>query len=271
MTVAVREEHNFDMILQDVETMQRMCSALMKTKHYQKMGEDGVFAIVQKAKSLGISPLEALNGGLYYVQGKTGMSSEMMASLIRQKGHSVIKDDRSNDKICILKGKRADNGDTWTISFSMEDARRAGLAKNMYDKYPAIMLYNRAMSMLARQLFPDVIKGAGYTMDELKEISESKHIPFKPEPIKSESLEYAAFEVSTVVSEDDANLLQEYFDGCSSDYQEKFNEWMSKTLGINSITKLNSQDYERVERVLKTKYEENKKSQDNQELEHATG
>ncbi len=172
--LAIKEEVCFDTMLADIGKMQALSAKLMQSKHYQAMGESGIFAIVQKAKSLNVNPLEALNGGLYYVQGKVGMSSEMMASLIRQQGHSIIKDPKSDNTICILHGKRVDNGDTWTVSFSEADARKAGLYKNIYEKYPAIMLYNRTMSMLARQLFPDVIKGAGYTMDELREIGANK-------------------------------------------------------------------------------------------------
>lgn len=209
----VKEEICFDTILKDVEVMQNMCASLMKTKHYSAMGEAGLFAIVQKAKSLGISPLEALNGGLYYVQGKVGMSTEMMASLIREKGHSISKDPKSDNSICILHGKRKDTGDTWTVSFSMGDATKAGLAKNMYDKYPAIMIYNRAMSTLARQLFPDVIKGAGYTMDELKEIAANS-------PAKEESFQYAeVVEVVEKISKEQAEELMSILEFCDSKYQ----------------------------------------------------
>ncbi len=165
---------DFDTAFRDIENTQKLCNMLMKTSHYQKMGQEGIFAIVAKARGLNISPMDALNGGLYYVQGKVGMSSEMMATLIRKQGHSVVKDAKSTNDICILHGKRADNGDTWIISFSIDDAKRAGLFKNMYEKYPGVMLYNRAMSMLARQLFPDVIKGAGYTLEELNEIAVNK-------------------------------------------------------------------------------------------------
>lgn len=154
----------------DLDSIHSVSERLMQTPHYKKLGPDGIFAVVSKAKSLGINPLEALDGGLYYVQGKVGMSAEMMNALIRAQGHSIKKDDRSTTQCVILHGRRKDNGDTWTVSFSIEDAKRAGLLKNMYEKYPAIMLYNRAMSILARQLFPDVIKGCGYTHEELKEI-----------------------------------------------------------------------------------------------------
>jgi hypothetical protein len=137
------------------------------------MGEAGIFAIIQKAKSLKINPIDALGGGLYFTNGKVGMSAEMMNTLIRSHGHSIIKDTKSNDSICILHGKRADNGDTWTESFSIEDAKRAGIYKENtpWGKYPRNMCFNRALSNLARQLFPDVIKGC-YEIDELKSFAE---------------------------------------------------------------------------------------------------
>jgi len=235
--LAVKEEVCFDTILKDVDVMNNMCAALMKTKHYAAMGEAGLFAIVQKAKSLGISPLEALNGGLFYVQGKVGMSTELMASLIRQQGHSIVKDPKSDNTICILQGKRKDNGDTWTISFSIDDAKRAGLFKNMYEKYPAVMLYNRACSMLARQLFPDVIKGCGYSLEELNEIKDSKPFVEKPpaiEPIQFEKITQEQFEqLDDMIGEDKV-------------YRDKVMKLLKDHLHINSLLDLPEHMYNRV-------------------------
>ena len=245
-TLAIREEVCFDTILKDVDTMTNMCSTLMKTKHFQSMGEAGLFAIVQKAKSLNIHPLEALNGGLYYVQGKVGMSSEMMASLIRQKGHSIIKDPKSDNTICILHGKRCDNGDTWTITFSWDDAKRAGLAKNMYEKYPSIMLYNRAMSMLARQLFPDVIKGAGYTHEELIEIKNNNHAPTHREE-----------SVVEIISKEMADTLIEILGDCEVEYQETVMNFIKKhPINANSLYELPVAFYDRVKNAAIKKKEE---------------
>lgn len=171
----VKVDSNAVDVLQDLQNTEALVGKLMQSKHYSKMGPEGVYALVQKAKSIGMNPLEALNGGLYYVQGKVGMSTETMASLVRQAGHSVWKDSKSTDACCILHGKRKDSGDTWHVSFSIEDAKRAGIFKEQspWGKYPSVMCYNRAMSILCRQLFPDIIKGAGYTHDELKEIAAS--------------------------------------------------------------------------------------------------
>lgn len=175
--IIVRQEEKFD-LLGDIEQTQHAVKKLLQTKHYQALGEAGIFAVIQKAKSLKISAVDALGGGLYFTNGKVGMSAEMMNTLIRSHGHSITKDSKSNDTICILHGKRVDNGDTWTESFSIEDAKRAGIYKDAtpWGKYPRNMCFNRALSNLARQLFPDVIKGC-YEIDELKSIEEKPASP----------------------------------------------------------------------------------------------
>lgn len=149
-----------ELMLVDIQNTQKMCQQLLQSPHYKKMGADGVFAIVEKARSVGVSPMDALNGGMYFVRGKVEMSASMMNQLIRMHKHSITKDKKSDDTVCILHGKRADNGDTWVESFSMEDAKRAGLMNNpTWKMYPKDMLFARALSRLARQLFPDLIKG----------------------------------------------------------------------------------------------------------------
>lgn len=239
--LAIKEEISLDAMLNDIDAMQKMAQKLMQTKHYQAMGEAGVFAIIQRSKALGISPLEGLNGGLYFVGGKTGMSSELMASLIRKQGHSITKDPKSDNNCCILHGKRADNGDTWRVSFSMEDAKRAQIDKNMWLKYPSVMCYNRALSMLARQLFPDVIKGAGYTMDELKEISASKGI--SPEELE---------DVTEMASVEAIHELLHMIGRTPADYQNRVIDFLNKHgLVEDKITMdLYNQTFERVTKKL---------------------
>jgi hypothetical protein len=164
----VASQEKFE-LLEDIDQLQMAVRKLLQTKHYQALGEAGMFAVLQKAKSLKIDPVDALGGALYCLNGKVGMSAELMNTLIRSKGHSITKDAKSNDTICILHGKRVDNGDTWTESFSIDDAKRAGIYKDHspWGKYPRNMCFNRALSNLARQLFPDVIKGC-YEIEELR-------------------------------------------------------------------------------------------------------
>src|ERR1700684_573023 len=88
----------FSNALVELEQTQRMCSQLMKTPHYAKLGEVGIFTIVQKARSVGLNPLDALNGSMYFVQGKVELTANTMNYMIRQKGHSIVQDPKSNDK-----------------------------------------------------------------------------------------------------------------------------------------------------------------------------
>lgn len=172
---------------------QEICALLLKTPHYAKMGQEGIFAVVSKAVQLGIDPLEALNGGLYFVRGKVEMSAQLMNSLIREKKHSITKDPKSDCTICILHGKRADNGDVWTESFSMEDAKAAGLASSStYRAHPRAMLFARALSMLARQLFPDVIRGC-YVEGEIASIDMQPQEPETDKLSSDQILEIQAF------------------------------------------------------------------------------
>lgn len=206
--LAVREE-KIDM-LAEVDLMQAVSKKLMQTPHYAKLGGDGIFAIIQKARSLNVSELDALNGGLYYTNGRVGMSAEMMCMLIRMNGHSITKDPKSNDTVCILHGKRADNGDTWTESFSIEDAKRAGIFKNTWEKYPRNMCYCRALSNLARQLFPDVIKGC-YEIEELKSFAEAPMAPINYN--KAAAIEAKVEEIVPELSEEEKLKFYENFNG----------------------------------------------------------
>ena len=162
----------------DFKDTQTLCELLLKTPHFSKIGAEGIFAIIETAKSLDIDPRIALSGGLYYTKGKVEMSARMMSALIRAKKHSISKDPTSNETICILHGKRADNGDVWTVSFSIDEAKKAGLVRpnSPWTNFPSDMLYARALSRLARQLFTDII-GNCYVEGEISLDPNVKEIP----------------------------------------------------------------------------------------------
>lgn len=225
-----------DNSLVEIENTRKVCEALLQTPHYAKLGKDGIYAVVAKAKSLGIDPIDALNGSLYYVNGRVGMSTEAMAARMRTAGHSIRMDEKSTATNCILQGKRADNGDTWTTQFSIEDAKRAGIynERGPWGKYPSVMCYNRAMSMMFRQLTPDLSKGAGYTLDELKEI----------QPV--ETVQSATIQ-PVCVSEEQAEELRRILDDCDPVYIEKvWNTLKKPPIGINTLDNLPLNLFERI-------------------------
>lgn len=154
----------------EISHLKGLAKIAKQSGNYAQMSETTMLNIMMSARDLGISPYKALNGGFYVVNGKIAMSTSLMTDRIRKEGHSVKIPEWSSRK-CVVMGVRKDNGDSVKIEFSWEDAVAAGLTGSpTWKKYPKVMLYNRAMSMLARVLFPDVV-GNCYSEDEGEEIA----------------------------------------------------------------------------------------------------
>lgn len=237
--------------LNELANTQQLCNMLMKTPHYAKMGPEGIFAVVETAKSLGIDPRQALGGGLYYVKGKVEMSARMMNSLIRSRKHSVTRDKKSDEQICILHGKRSDNGDTWTESFSIQDATRAGLMGSaVWKTYPKDMLFARALSRLARQLFPDII-GNCYVEGEIqfdpgiKDLADISELP---------QIEAPGAPKSSSISEEQHKNLS-FFLGQVPEYKQTIVEFLAKK-GINNLWEMPTEMYDKIVKKAQEKINE---------------
>lgn len=230
-----RSEPTGDLI-QDIQNTRTLADALIKTKHYQQLGLDGIFAVIQKAKSLNIHPMEALNGGLYYVQGRVEMSSQMMNLLIRSRGHSIQKDPQSTKELCLLHGKRADNSDTWSVSFGIEDAQRAGIYRlnSPWTKFPEAMCFARALSMLARQLFPDVIQGC-YVEGEIGDA-------LAKEPVQEEPVLIA----NPTITQEQVHMLQKLIND-----DEEYHQKLLNFFKIADFSELPATQWERLLAAVK--------------------
>lgn len=236
---------NQNNMLAELKNTHELCNMLMKTPHYQKMGAEGIFAVVETAKSLGVDPRLALGGGLYYVRGKVEMSARMMSSLIRSRKHSITKDSKSNDQLCILHGKRSDTGDCWTESFSIEEAKRAGLvrANTPWINFPRDMLFARALSRLARQLFSDII-GNCYVEGEIAldpNIKENgKTVELEPE--LEAKYEEAQAEKTNLLSVEKIHEIEAAL-GDAGATEEDINE-LFNWKRIGDLSQLNERDYQ---------------------------
>lgn len=224
-----------DDVLAEIKSMHEICSTLMKTPHYAKIGHEGIFAIVATAKSLGIDPIQALGGGLYYVKGKVEMSSRMMAAVIRSRGHSITRDSKSNDTICILHGKRRDSQDCWSVSFSIEEAQRAGLTRNpVWQNFAQDMLYARALSRLAKQLFPDLIGNVDVEGEISLDPNIKEDVPIIEEPIKK----------SEKISEEEYKELSFFLDQVP-DYKAKVESFLQRK-GIDNVWEMPKDMFQKV-------------------------
>lgn len=141
-----------------------------------------IVAAVMYGAELGLGPMSSLQT-VVVVQGKPTLSASGWAALIRRAGHSF--DAQVTDQAATVTGRRRDTGDEMTVTFTLDDADRAGLLKKGggWKTYPKSMLFARALTQLARQLFADVAFGGSiYTAEELGADSD-------PEPVLAELVE----------------------------------------------------------------------------------
>lgn len=242
---------NTDIMLNDVQKMQEMSRKLMASKHYQKMGEDGIFAICMAAKSNGISVTDALNGELYYVQGRVGMGYEAMNKYIRLAGHSVVVK-HLDDKTCTLIGKRKDTGDTAVITYDMNDAKRAGKS---YDKHPKAMLFARCLSMLKRFLFPDVLTKI-YEKGELEDIKED-HNTHDNQTIEANVKQL--YTENKMISNDQVNELEKLLDECNPKVKQNFFGFIKEKFDIDTVYNFPASEFEKHKNALTTRRDEYQK------------
>lgn len=126
-----------------------------------------VAAAILTGRELGIGPLQSLQH-LYVVDGRPAMSAQLMRALVYRAGHQLRIVESTNAR-CQLAGQRRGSGVESVVTWTMDDAKRAGVAgRRNWSTYPRQMLLARATAELCRGLFPDVIGGM-YVPEELED------------------------------------------------------------------------------------------------------
>lgn len=136
-----------------------------------------VLAVCLKGRELRLPPMQALTH-IHIVEGRPTLSAECMVALVQRAGHK-IRVLETDDQKCTIEGERG-NDPLYRpqVTFSMEDAKQAGVAsRGPWKQYPAAMLRARAISALCRFAFADVLMGASYVPEELgAEVNEEGEI-----------------------------------------------------------------------------------------------
>jgi hypothetical protein len=188
-----------DQYLSELDYARKVGEMIVKSGKWSKdWNIDTVAVLVLYARDLGIHPVKALMNGFDIIQGKISMKPILMSDMIRRAGHS-IRVEKNDSNECVLRGTRRDNGDTCTVKFTAEDAKKAGISnKTSFQNWAADMLYNRAMGRLGRMLFSDVIGGA-YTDGEMEDIKNSDKDKHKSKAL--DHLPEAEVEITNIESE----------------------------------------------------------------------
>lgn len=127
---------------------------------------EAVLACILAGHEAGISPMQALSK-IHVVEGRPAMAAELMRALVMRAGHEIWIEESTQSRV-IVCGQRAGSERVSRVVWTIDDARRAGLAgKNNWKSYPRAMLTARATSELCRMIFPDVLAGISHTIEEI--------------------------------------------------------------------------------------------------------
>jgi len=162
----------------EFEVMQRMSKMFSDSGLYKNVANVAqAIAVVQTGRELGIGPSMALRE-MYIIpgQGRPTLSAALLTALVqRDHGDNAIKIVESTNDLCRVQYKRRSWPSPVDLTFSLEDAHRAGLGKrgsrnpdepSNWEKYPRAMLRSRAISEACRSAFQDSIMGL-YSVEEL--------------------------------------------------------------------------------------------------------
>jgi len=119
---------------------------------------------------IGFGPIASMTG-VYIVKGKPALSANLIAAAVKRSGKYNYRIIEHTDNACAISF--SEGGEQCGESrFSMEDAGRAGLGEQNWQKYPRNMLFARAMSNGAKWFCPDIFGGPIYTPDELGAVTD---------------------------------------------------------------------------------------------------
>jgi len=214
-------------------------------------------AIMLKGREIGIPAMQAFSQ-INVIQGKPTVSAELMMALIyRAFPTAKIDFDKLDNDGCVIKAARP-GGKQQTFSFSMDDAKAAGLtSKDNWKKYARAMLRSRAVSEMARSLFPDAIMGCSYTPEEMGATvnDQGEVISIVPEVSEPEpTAKPKVTEMAAEQSADDAlKARQEKFESFMVDLSEsgKFDEFeLLSAAGLSPDFKSSELSNEQITKAL---------------------
>lgn len=129
---------------------------------------EAVLACFLAGHEVGVSPMQSL-AKIHIIDGRPAMAAELMRAIVLRDGHELWIEE-STSTSCTLGGQRKGSERETRVTWTLDDAQRAGLkGKQNWQKYPTAMLLARSTGALCRAIFPDVLAGISYTVEELED------------------------------------------------------------------------------------------------------
>lgn len=125
-----------------------------------------VAACILFGDELGLGPMQSLSK-IDVIDGRPAPKAELARALVLGAGHELWFEENTSQR-CTVVGKRRGTGREERVTWTMEDAKRAGLdGKQNWRKWPRAMLVARASAELCRNSFSDCLGGITLFAEEV--------------------------------------------------------------------------------------------------------
>jgi len=162
-----------------------------------------IAACILFGAEIGIGPMQSL-AKIDIVKGRPAPRAELARAKALAAGHELWVEESTNTRVTV-SGKRRNSNHVQTVTWTMDDAKKAGIAGNPnYAKYPRQMLLARASAELVRQMCPEVLGGITVFAEEAADISDDAPTVITVEPAKPTTKRRRAVEPVPEPAEDEA-------------------------------------------------------------------
>jgi len=118
-----------------------------------------IFVAIQMGLELGLAPMQSIQN-ISVINGRPCVWGDAMLALVQSSGKLERIDERVEDGVAYCITKRRGYPNEYKTSFSMADAKTAGLLdKNPWKQYPQRMLQMRARAFNLRDQYADILRG----------------------------------------------------------------------------------------------------------------
>ncbi|HVN52270.1 MAG TPA: hypothetical protein VMT43_12595, partial [Acidimicrobiales bacterium] len=133
------------------------CTSFVPAAYQNK--PDELLAAILTGHELGIGPMAAM-AKIHNIQGRAGISAELMRALPLSHGHVIWVEEASPSKVVVCGHRKGDPEHVSRITWTADMVKRAGLeGKENHRKYPQAMMLARATGDLCRTIFADCLAG----------------------------------------------------------------------------------------------------------------
>ena len=155
-------------VIQSMDDLERAAKAMSASGFFpdSKSAAQAVVKVLA-GRELGFGAFASMTG-VAVIQGKPVIGANLLAAAVKQTGKYNYRVIEHTTEVCRIKFLEG-NQEVGTSSFTMDDAKAAGLAtKDNWKKYPRNMLFARAIANGQKWYAPDVFNGVTvYTPDEM--------------------------------------------------------------------------------------------------------